>query len=57
MNDMRIDKRRQYYFLLKAANHRVIGKSESYKTAASMEKGIMAVMKCAASAAVHDRTT
>ncbi len=56
MYGMKMDKRRQYYFLLKAANRQVIGKSESYTSAASMEKGIMAVMKCAASAAVHDRT-
>ena len=56
MYDMKMDKRGQYYFLLKAANNKVIGKSESYTSAASMEKGIMAVMKNAASAAVHDQT-
>lgn len=34
------------HFVLKAANHRVIGSSETYSTAAKMEKGIKAVMKC-----------
>lgn len=56
MYDMKMDKRRQYYFLLKAANRKVIGVSESYKSAASMEKGINAVIESAGSAAVHDLT-
>jgi uncharacterized protein YegP (UPF0339 family) len=33
------------YFVLKAGNGEVIGKSEMYKTAASMEKGVASVMK------------
>ena len=52
MYDMKMDKRGQYYFLLKAPNHQVIGKSESYTKAAMMEKGIMSVMKNAESAAM-----
>ena len=43
--DMKLDKRKQYYFVLKSANHKVIGRSESYTRAANMEKGIQAVMK------------
>ena len=53
---MKMDRRGQYYFLLIAANHKVIGKSESYTSAASMEKGIKAVMKNERSAAAHDLT-
>lgn len=56
MYNMKMDRRGQYYFLLTAPNHKVIGKSESYTTAASMEKGIKAVMKNAKSAKLHDLT-
>ena len=52
--DMKLDKRGQYYFLLKAANNRIIGKSESYTTAAKMEKGIQAVMKSAKTKTVQE---
>ena len=54
MYDMKMDKRGRYYFLLKAANNRIIGKSESYTTAAKMEKGIQAVIRSARSAVVRD---
>jgi uncharacterized protein YegP (UPF0339 family) len=54
MYDMKMDKRRQYYFVLKAANHQVIGMSESYKKIVSMERGIESVMKNARSAAIRD---
>ena len=54
--DMKLDKRGQFYFLLKAPNNRVIGKSESFTRAAAMEKGIEVVMKHAASAPVRDLT-
>ena len=40
------------YFVLKAANGEVIGKSEMYKTKASMENGIASVGKNAPDAAV-----
>ena len=55
--DMKMDRRKQYYFLLKSANHKIIGKSESYTRAAKMEKGIQAVMKYASKAKVHDLTS
>ena len=56
MYHMKMDKRGQYYFVLKAANHRVIGKSESYTTAGAMEKGIKSVIRSARSAVVDDLT-
>ena len=56
MYDMKMDKRGQYYVLLKGANHKVIGKSEAYTTAAKMAKGIESVKKNAESAAVKDLT-
>lgn len=36
----------QFYFVLKAANHRIIGTSEMYKTEQAREKGIDAVKNC-----------
>ena len=42
------------YFVLKAANGEPIGKSEMYKTAASMENGIASVGKNAPDAPVVD---
>jgi uncharacterized protein len=42
------------YFVLKAANGEPIGKSEMYKTVASMENGIASVGKNAPDAAVAD---
>jgi uncharacterized protein YegP (UPF0339 family) len=44
------------YFVLKAANGQTIGKSEMYKSAASMEKGIASVKANAPGAAVSDLT-
>lgn len=46
----------QHYFVLKAANHQVIGKSQMYKSATSMESGIKSVMKNAADAKIEDLT-
>jgi uncharacterized protein YegP (UPF0339 family) len=43
------------YFVLKAANHEIIGTSEMYSSAAAMENGIQAVMRVAAAAQVEDR--
>ena len=40
------------FFVLKAGNHEVIGTSQMYKTAASMEEGITAVKANAAQAEV-----
>ncbi len=44
------------YFNLKASNGQVIGRSEMYSSAASMENGIKSVMSNAADAAVKDLT-
>lgn len=54
--DMKMNRRKQYYFLLKAPNRKIIGTSEAYTRAAKMEQGILAVMKHAANAKVHDLT-
>lgn len=48
--DRRTDKKGQHYFVLKAPNRRIIGRSESYSSAAMMEKGIKSVMKNGATA-------
>jgi uncharacterized protein len=42
------------YFVLKAANHEVIGKSEMYKSTSSMENGIASVKKNGPEARVED---
>jgi hypothetical protein len=44
------------YFVLKAANKQVIGKSEMYSSVAAMEKGIASVKKNAPDAAIDDQT-
>jgi uncharacterized protein YegP (UPF0339 family) len=44
------------YFVLKAANGEVIGKSEMYSSVAAMEKGIASVTKNAAEAEIVDIT-
>jgi uncharacterized protein YegP (UPF0339 family) len=44
------------YFVLKAANHETIGKSETYNTQAAMENGIQAVMRVGPKAPVNDQT-
>jgi uncharacterized protein len=46
----------QPYFVLKAANGRVIGQSEMYSSTAAMEKGIASVKANAPAAAVVDLT-
>jgi len=45
------------YFVLKAANGEVIGKSEMYSSATALENGIESVKKNALTAAVQDLTT
>ena len=42
------------YFVLKAKNHQVIGKSEMYNSERSMENGIASVGKNAGSAKIED---
>lgn len=44
------------YFVLKAGNGQVIGKSEMYKSTSSMKNGIASVQKNAAGARVDDQT-
>jgi uncharacterized protein len=44
------------YFVLKAANRQIIGTSEMYNAAASMEKGIASVQAHAPEAGVSDST-
>lgn len=39
------DKSGHYYFVLKAKNHEIIGKSESYSSKSAAEKGIESVIK------------
>ena len=41
------------YFVLKAANHEIIGTSEMYSSTAAMENGMRAVMRVAAAAPVE----
>ena len=45
------------YFVLKAANHEIIGRSEMYSGAAACENGIASVMKNASSADISDLTS
>ena len=42
------------YFVLKAANGEIIGKSEMYSSVAAMEKGLASVVKNAAEAEIVD---
>ena len=50
--EMLEDKNGNPYFVLKAKNSQVIGKSESYSSKSSMKKGIASVMRNAAEARV-----
>lgn len=45
------------YFVLKAANGEILGKSEMYSSNTSMERGIKSVMRNAATAELKDVTT
>ena len=47
----------QPFFVLKAANGKIIGQSEMYSSAAAMEKGIASVKANAPTASVVDLTT
>ncbi len=59
-HDERYDRRtstaQQPYFVLKAANGEIIGKSEMYNSAAAREKGIESVKKNGPAAPVDDQT-
>ena len=52
--DRRVNKGGKDCFVLKAANHQVIGKSAAYNSKASMEHGIESVEKNAGAAEVID---
>lgn len=45
-----------FYFVLKAANHHVIGQSEMYSSKSAMERGIASVKKIGPTATVEDQT-
>ncbi|WP_299427767.1 YegP family protein [uncultured Meiothermus sp.] len=45
------------YFVLKAANHQEIGRSEMYSSPGAMENGIASVKKNALEATLEDQTT
>ena len=46
----------QHYFVLKAANHEVIGKSETYSSSSAMAKGIASVKRNGPEARIVDST-
>ena len=50
----KVAKDASHYFVLVAANHQTIGKSEMYSATAAMEKGIASVKANAPGAAVKD---
>jgi uncharacterized protein YegP (UPF0339 family) len=52
--ERKLAKNGQHYFVLKARNHEVIGKSEMYPHTQAMEKGIASVKKNGPGAAITD---
>lgn len=52
--ERKVAKNGQPYFVLKAANGQVVGRSELYTTAAAMEKGIASVKENGGSQDVRD---
>jgi uncharacterized protein len=52
--DRSTSKKGKDYFVLKAANHQVIGTSEEYSSKSAMEDGIKSVMKNAPTAEVKE---
>lgn len=54
--DRRKGKGGKPHFVLKSANHRVIGSSETYNSTGAMEKGIKSVMKNGKAKKVNDVT-
>ncbi len=55
--ERRENKNSEPYFILKAANHQEIGRSEYYSSKAAMENGIKSVMNHAPEAPIADTTT
>lgn len=45
-----------YYFVLKAANHEIIARSEMYSTKAAAQKGIASVQKNGPTTEIKDKT-
>ena len=54
--ERRKGKKKKPHFVLKSANHRVIGSSETYEASSAMEKGIKSVMKNGGAKRVDDLT-
>jgi uncharacterized protein YegP (UPF0339 family) len=54
--ERKVSSKNEPFFVLKAANNQVIGKSEMYSSKSSMENGIASVKSNAATAAVDDQT-
>jgi uncharacterized protein YegP (UPF0339 family) len=54
--DRRVSSAGQPYFVLRAANHEVLGTSEMYSSHASRDGGIAAVMANAPTASIDDQT-
>jgi uncharacterized protein YegP (UPF0339 family) len=58
--DERYDRRKSHtsipYFVLKADNHEIIGRSETYSSLGAMEKGIESVKKNGPLATLNDHT-
>ena len=52
--DRRVSKNEKPYFVLKAANHQVIGQSEFYESDRAMENGITSVQKNGVTSKVED---
>ena len=52
--ERRVNKSGKDYFVIKAANHQVIGNSQGYSSKASMENGIESVTRSAGAAEVVD---
>jgi uncharacterized protein len=54
--ELKVSKDKKFYFVLKAANHQVIGTSEMYNAESAAKDGIAAVKKAAPGAKVEDIT-
>ncbi len=54
--EVKVSKDKKFYFVLKAANHQVIGTSEMYSSESAMKDGIAAIKKAAPGAKLDDIT-
>lgn len=52
--EKKISSNEKYYFVLKAANHQVIGQSEMYESSSGRDNGIASVKKNAPEASVEE---